>query len=74
MFSNLFRYLDADPFLLSFHSGSVVKNPPASVGDAGDANWIPGSLDQEEFLEKEMEIHSSIRAWRIPWTGEPGKL
>ena len=29
---------------------------------------------QEDPLEKEMEIHSSILAWRIPWTEEPGGL
>ena len=32
------------------------------------------SLGQEDPLEKEMEIHSSILFWRIPWTEEPGRL
>ena len=32
------------------------------------------SLDQEDPLEKEMATHSSILAWRIPWTEEPGEL
>ena len=32
------------------------------------------SLDQEDPLEKEMETHSSILDWRIPWTEEPGRL
>ena len=32
------------------------------------------SLDQEDPLEKEMATHSSIVAWRIPWTEEPGGL
>ena len=32
------------------------------------------SLGQEDPLEKEMEIHSSILAWKIPWTEEPGSL
>ena len=32
------------------------------------------SLDQENPLEKEMATHSSILAWRIPWTEEPGGL
>jgi len=32
------------------------------------------SLDQEGPLEKEMAIHSSILAWEIPWTEEPGGL
>ena len=31
-------------------------------------------LDQEDPLEKEMETHSSILAWKIPWTEEPGRL
>ena len=32
------------------------------------------SLRQEDPLEKEMATHSSIRAWKIPWTEEPGRL
>ena len=32
------------------------------------------SLGWEDSLEKEMEIHSSIIAWKIPWTEEPGGL
>ena len=32
------------------------------------------SLGQEEPLEKGMATHSSILAWRVPWTGEPGGL
>ena len=32
------------------------------------------SLGQEDPLEKRMAIHSSILAWRIPWTEEPGRL
>ena len=32
------------------------------------------SLGQEDLLEKEMATHSSILAWKIPWTVEPGKL
>ena len=32
------------------------------------------SLGQEDPLEKEMAIHSSTLAWRIPWTEEPGGL
>ena len=32
------------------------------------------SLGWEDPLEKEMAIHSSILAWRIPWTEEPGGL
>ena len=32
------------------------------------------SMAQEDSLEKEMAIHSSTLAWRIPWTEEPGGL
>ena len=35
--------------------------------------WVQ-SLGQEDPLEKGMAIHSSIFAWRIPWTEEPGRL
>ena len=35
--------------------------------------WVR-SLDQEDTLEKEMATHSSIFAWEIPWTEEPGGL
>ena len=32
------------------------------------------SLGQEDLLDKEMATHSSILAWKIPWTEEPGRL
>ena len=35
--------------------------------------WVQ-SLGQEDSLEKEMATHSSILAWRIPWTEETGRL
>ena len=35
--------------------------------------WVQ-SLRREDLLEKSMAIHSSILAWRIPWTEEPGGL
>ena len=44
---------------------SVVKNLPARAGDAGDS-----FLGGEDPLEGEMTTHSSILAWRIPWTQE----
>ena len=53
--------------LNDFPGDSVVKNPPANVG--GTAVW---SLDGEDPLEEEMATHSSILAWEIPWTEEPG--
>ena len=35
--------------------------------------WVQ-SLGQEDPLEKEMATHSSVLAWKIPWTEEPGSL
>ena len=35
--------------------------------------WV-GFLGGEDTLEKEMAAHSSILAWEIPWTEEPGRL
>ena len=35
--------------------------------------WVP-SLGREDPLEKEMAIHSSTIAWKLPWTEEPGRL
>ena len=35
--------------------------------------WVQ-PLGQEDLLEKEMATHSSILAWKIPWTEEPGRL
>ena len=46
----------------------MVKNLPAKK-----ETWVQ-PLDWEDPLEKEMAIHSSILAWRIPWTEEPGGL
>ena len=50
----------------------MVKNLPASAGDARDAGVQ--SLVWDDPLEKEMAIHSSILAWEIPRTEEPGRL
>ena len=38
-----------------------------------EETWVQ-SLGQEDLLEKEMATHSSILAWKIPWTEEPGGL
>ena len=46
----------------------MVKNSPAMQETQVQ------SLGQEDTLEKEMTTHSSILAWRIPWTEEPGGL
>ena len=44
----------------------MVKNPLATVGDVRPVQ----SLGPEDPLEEEMTTHSSILAWRIPWTEE----
>ena len=54
-----------------FPSGSAVKNLPANAGNSGD---LGQSLGQEDPLKEEMAIHSSVLAWEIPWTEEPGWL
>ena len=46
----------------------TVKNPPAM-----QETWVP-SLGPEDPLEEEMATHSSIFAWRVPWTEEPSGL
>ena len=50
----------------------VVKNLPANAGEARDVGLI--SLGPEDPLEEETGTHSSILAWRIPCTQEPGGL
>ena len=58
--------------LVLFHAlvlvAQAVKNLPAI-----QENQVQ-SLGQEDPLEKEMETHSGILAWEIPWTEEPGGL
>ena len=53
---------------MGFPGGSAVKNLPAM-----QETWVL-SLGREDPLEKEMATHSSILAWEIPWTEEPGGL
>ena len=53
------------PSYKGFPDSSVVKNLPAEQG-----TWVR-SLGWEDPLESEMATHSSILAWRIPWTEDP---
>ena len=46
----------------------IVKNLPAM-----QETWVP-SLGREDPLKKGLATHSSILAWEIPWTEEPGGL
>ena len=65
MFSLKLQWRVGSPLVL------VVKNPPATAGDTGDAGSIP---DWEDPLEEGMATHSSTLAWGIPWIEEPGGL
>ena len=53
---------------MGFLGGSVVKNLPAKQ------EIHIQSLGQEDLLERKIATHSSILAWEIPWTEEPGRL
>ena len=61
-FSNIYSVI------MGFPGGSVIKNLPAKQETRVQ------SLVQDDPLEKGMATHSSIPAWRIPWTEEPGGL
>ena len=52
----------------AFLVAQSVKNPPTV-----QETWVQ-SLGGADPLEKEMATHSSILAWEIPWTEEPGRL
>ena len=56
-----------DPGIQDFPSGSDGKV------SAMQETWVQ-SLGREDPLEKEMAIHSSTLAWKIPWTEEPDRL
>ena len=56
---------------LDFPGGSAVKNLPA-MQDSQETQVQ--SLGQKDPLEEGTATHSSILAWRIPWTEEPGGL
>ena len=60
--------LDYMPLAWASLVAQMVKNLPATW-----ETWVR-SLGWEDPLEKEMASHSSILAWRIPWTEEPGRL
>ena len=63
-----FKFSVPHPNFLGFSGISMVENRPANAGDTGS---IPGSGRPPE---KEMATHSSILAWEITWTEEPGGL
>ena len=55
-----------------FSGGSDGKESALNAGDPWFYPWV--SLESGRSLEKGMATHSSILAWRIPWTEEPGGL
>ena len=65
IFLNIFAFLSASQVVL------MTKNPPARAGDTRDAGSIPG-LGRSPGGGH--DNHSSILAWRIPWTEEPDRL
>ena len=54
--------------MMNYNIAQTVKNLPAV-----QETWVQ-FLGREDPLEKEMATHSSILAWEIPWTEEPGGL
>ena len=58
-----------ETFIHSYIAAQMVKNLPVMR-----ETWSSQSLGEEDPLEKGMVTHSSILAWRIPWTEEPGGL
>ena len=63
--------LNLGTVLLGFPGGSVVKNLLA-VQEMQETQVQ--ALGREDLLQKEMATHSTIVAWEIPWTEEPGGL
>ena len=63
------RLLEKSEMIRASQVAPVVTNLLAKTGDATD--WPLGG---EDSLEEEMATHSSILAWRIPWTEEPERL
>ena len=67
---SLFCSFDLCAFIF-FPGGSDGKASAYNAYHVGDLGSIPGS---GRFLEREMATHSSILAWKIPWTEDPGRL
>ena len=63
-------YKDGESIKWSFLGGTVIKQLPPSAGDVRDTGSIPGSGRSPGVGNG----NSSVLAWKIPWTEEPGKL
>ena len=57
-----------------FPGGSAGKESACNAGDPGSIPGLTPWKRKWQSLEKEMATHSSILAWKIPWTEEPGGL
>ena len=64
-------YINDFVYFGGFSGASESKESACSAGDLGPRVQ---PLGQEDLLEEEMATHSSILAWRIKWTEEPGGL
>ena len=53
---------------------SLVGCTPRGCWESDMTQWLPAFIFHSHALEKEMATHSSVLAWRIPGTGEPGRL
>ena len=77
MVKHIFIFIGCLAFLFvilsnsGFPGGSAVKNPPGRQ-EPWETQGQP--LGREHPWEEEIATHSSILAWRIPWTEEPGML
>ena len=67
MYMHMYTYMHTQ----DFPGGAGGKELPANAGDAGDTSSIPGS---GRSPGEGNGTHSSVLAWRIPWTEEPGGL
>ena len=64
--------LDIERYLEASLSTSFVAHMVKNLHEMQET-WVR-SLGWDDPLEKEMATHSSILAWKIPWTEEPGRL
>ena len=64
------EWLETHEEIIGFPCGLAIENLPANAGDTKDSGSIPGSGRSPGGGQP----HSSVLAWRIPWTEEPGRL
>ena len=69
--TRLKRFSSSSTHIWTSQAAAWAKNQPA-MQESQDTQVR--SLDQERCLEEATAAHSSVLAWRTPWTGEPGRL